>query len=858
MSNTGQVSVMGGIIDLRVLIVMSGITLLPAATASGDTDRADGPGPAVRVEQWPVVESAVRPDPDIEARIEAILQRMTVAAKVGQVIQADLASVTPDDVRRYRLGSVLNGGNSAPGGQQYATAADWLATADAFYRASVDPVGDEPVIPLIWGTDAVHGHNNVIGATLFPHNIGLGAARDPDLVRRISAITAREVAATGLDWTFAPTLAVVRDDRWGRAYEGYSEDPEIVRRYAAAVVSGLQGMPDDGNFMAADKVVATAKHFLGDGGTLDGRDQGDNQSSDADLRAIHGAGYPPALAAGAQTVMASFSSWHGRKMHGNKLLLTDVLKQRMGFDGFVVGDWNGHGQVAGCTNTSCPQGFNAGIDMFMAPDSWRGLYDATLAQVRAGEISHQRLDDAVRRILRVKMRAGLFERGAPSQRPLAGRFELIGAPEHRAVARQAVRQSLVLLKNNAGLLPLAPALTVLVAGDGADDIAKQSGGWTLSWQGDGLDKSLFPGATSIFDGIRQAVEGAGGSAVLSADGSYTQRPDVAIVVYGEDPYAEFYGDVPHLAYRPDDRRDLALLHRLKADGIPTVSVFLSGRPLWVNPEINASDAFVAAWLPGSEGGGIADVLFRAADGTVAHDFTGTLSFSWPRTAVQPPQNRGDDGYDPLFAYGFGLSYGDPGDLDPLSEDSGLSDRLGQGAHAYLANGHAVAPWRLFVTEQDGAREEVLSARGQGSRGIVRFETTDRCAQEDTRSISWSGQGDAAVLLTGGTADLGGQADQAATLAVDFRLDVPPTGSVQLGMACGSQCWGTVDISAALRQAPVGEWNTLSVPLACFRQAGADLSRIEAPFMLSTAGRLGVSLSSIRLTDAGQSAIDCPD
>jgi beta-glucosidase len=637
------------------------ILLSACSTDAGDANRAEAARSVAHPEAWPAVEQAPARDAAVEKRVEVLLRAMSLEARVGQVIQADINSVTPAQVREYRLGSVLNGGNSGPGGNDFAPTREWLALADAFHDASM---AAEPAIPVLWGTDAVHGHSNIFGATIFPHNIGLGAARNPDLVRRIGAITAREIRVTGQDWTFAPTLAVAQDGRWGRTYESYSEDPAIVRSYAAAMVEGLQGRPGESGFLRGERVVATAKHFIGDGGTFEGRDQGDNRSSEEQLRDVHGAGYVPAIAAGVQTVMASYSSWQGQKLHGHEGLLTDVLKGRMGFDGFVVGDWNGHGQVAGCSNTDCARAFNAGIDLFMAPDSWQGLYVNLLAQVRAGKISRQRLDDAVRRILRVKMRAGLFEAGRPSSRPLAGQYELLGAPEHRAVARQAVRESLVLLKNEKHLLPLSPRQHVLVAGDAADDIARQSGGWTITWQGTGVDRSHFPGATSILDGIREAVTRAGGSVQWSRDASFTARPDVAIVVYGETPYAEFEGDIRTLEYRAGDKRDLALLQQLRAAGIPAVSVFLSGRPLWVNPEINASSAFVAAWLPGSEGAGVADVLFAGIDGAAAHDFKGKLSFAWPRTPL--PVEGGAE--DPQFPLGYGLSYADAGDLAPLEEN----------------------------------------------------------------------------------------------------------------------------------------------------------------------------------------------
>ncbi|HYL03210.1 MAG TPA: glycoside hydrolase family 3 protein [Steroidobacteraceae bacterium] len=618
-----------------------GCVLLSAAAASE--------APPVHPDLWPRPAPALPADPDLEARIDALLERMTPAQKVGQLIQADIANLTPDDLRHYPLGSVLNGGNSAPHDNKLAAPGEWLALADRFYEAAVG-AGSSGVVPILWGTDAVHGDNNIPGATIFPHNIGLGAARDPALIRRIGEITALEVRVTGLDWAFSPTVAVTRDERWGRTYESYSSDPALVSACAAAMVEGLQGTPGTPQFLDAAHVLATPKHFLGDGGTA-GRDQGDNTASEIELRDVDAAGYVAALAAGAQTIMASYSSWHGVKMHGNHALLTEVLKERMGFDGFVVGDWDAHAQLPGCSSASCAAAINAGIDVLMTPDSWRDLYVSTLAQAQSGEIPASRLDDAVRRILRVKLRAHLPEEGRPSSRPYAGHFELLGSAAHRAVARQAVRESLVLLKNRNHLLPLAPRSRVLVAGDGADNIAKQCGGWTLDWQGTASNHD-FIHAESIYAGIRRAVTAAGGSVELSPAGGFRSRPDVAIVVFGEDPYAEFEGDLRLLKYRPGDRRDLALLRRLRRRGVPVVAVFLSGRPLGVDAELEAADSFVAAWLPGTQGGGVADVLFRARDGAVRYDFRGRLPFPWPRT----PRPGARSGTPPRFDYGYGLRY----------------------------------------------------------------------------------------------------------------------------------------------------------------------------------------------------------
>ena len=388
-----------------------------------------------------------------------------------------------------------------------------------------------------------------------------------------------------------------------------------MKRYAGEIVAGLQ-VPLAGLSTNESKMIATAKHFIGDGGTLRGVDQGDTIMSLQELLDEHGQGYYEALDAEVQTVMATFNSWNGVKIHGHKFLLTDVLKNQMGFDGFVVSDWNGIGQVEGCTNNSCAQAINAGVDMVMVPEQWKGFLRNTLKQVKAGEISMARIDDAVERILRVKIRAGLFEKGLPSSREVAGNAGLIGAPAHREVARDAVRKSLVLLKND-DVLPLRAGKHVLVAGDGADNIGKQNGGWTITWQGTENKNSEFPGATSIYDGLAKAIKSIGGSTELSVSGNWSKKPDVAVVVFGEEPYAEGQGDVHTLAYRNGRTEDLELMQKLQSQDIPVVSVFITGRPLWVNAEINSSDAFVVAWLPGTEGGGVADVLVADSDNNLS-------------------------------------------------------------------------------------------------------------------------------------------------------------------------------------------------------------------------------------------------
>jgi beta-glucosidase len=830
--------------------------LVGSSLLSGVTLAAE-PAALIHPALWPERSPAIPPDAALETRIGTLLGEMTLEQKVGQLIQADIGSITPDDLRHYPLGSILNGGSSSPGNNEFAPPSEWLTLADRFYEASMDASHGPHPIPTLWGTDAVHGHNNVVGATIFPHNIGLGAAHDPDLIRAIGEITAREVRATGIEWAFGPTLAVVRDDRWGRTYESYSEDPQIVREYGGQMVLGLQGKPGTPQFLDSAHVIATAKHFMGDGGT-GGRDQGDNRASEIELRDIHFAGYPPAVSAGVQAVMASFSSWQGVKMHGNHDLLTDVLKQRLHFDGLVVGDWNGHGQVPGCTTTSCAAAINAGMDVIMAPDSWKQLYANTLAQVRSGEIPMTRVEDADRRILRVKLRSHLFDEGRPSSRPLAGKFELLGAPEHRAVARRAVRESLVLLKNANHLLPLKPAQHVLVAGDGANSVGKQSGGWTITWQGTGVTNMNFPHADTIFAGILSAVQAAGGTAELNPGGNFKTRPDVAIVVFGENPYAEFQGDIGSVEYSPGDRSDLELLRRLHGQGIPVVAVFLSGRPLWVNPHINASDAFVAAWLPGTEGGGIADVIFKAPDGSVAHDFHGKMSFSWPLTPQQTAVNRGDAGPDkPLFAYGYGLRYGDNGNLRKLPEDGGTGGSAATDSRVFFAAGKPGAGWSWVVNENAHATSV---PSGVGVVGNVRMSAIDRTAQEDARQIRWTAKG-AAPASVGLAAkvpiDLQRETNGQLSVGFDYRVDQAPAANVTLQMDCGPGCKGSVDLTKTFADAAgAGDWRHVRVPLACFASAGTHMDAIMQAFELGSAGVFAVSVANIRLETGADALISC--
>jgi beta-glucosidase len=593
------------------------------------------------VNAWPA--RTAHRDAALEARVEAALKTLTVHQKVGQITQPEIRAITPAEVREYAIGTVLNGGGGWPGMDRAATPAQWRALSDAFQAAAEQAT---PGIPLLWGTDAVHGHNNVRGATLFPHNIALGATRNAELVRDIGRATARAVRATGVHWTFAPTLAVVQDVRWGRTYESYGSDPALVARLGRAAVEGLQEGLKDGR-----GVLATAKHFVADGGTRRGIDQGVAPVTRADLTRVHGAGYLTALDAGALTVMASFSSWtdttdytaHG-KMHGNRTLLTDVLKHRLAFDGLVVSDWDGIGQLPGCRNDDCPDSINAGIDIVMVPFDWKAFHANTRRAVEQGRIPMSRLDDAVRRILRVK-----FSLAVPSAVPAT--LEAMQAPE---LARRAVRESLVLLKHRPGLLPLPAGARVLVVGAAADSLAHQAGGWSITWQGRDTTNADYPQATSLLAALRERLGAE--RVVFDADGTKQDpaRFDAVVAVLAETPYAEGEGDVrltENLRHSRRHPEDAAVLRRVAGRGAPVVTLLYSGRPLYVNDLANLSDAFIAAWQPGSEGAGMADLLVAPADGRPWPGFTGRLSFPWPSApcdfSVQSPR--------PWWPVGGGLS-----------------------------------------------------------------------------------------------------------------------------------------------------------------------------------------------------------
>lgn len=566
-----------------------------------------------------------------DERAADLLSRMTLEEKVGQMAQADRQFLeSEEDIARYALGSILSGGGSAPGVN---TAEGWADMYDGFQEIALS---SRLGIPVIYGIDAVHGNNNVRGATIFPHQIGLGAAGDEDLVERIGQATAIEVAATGIDWNFAPCLAVPRDERWGRTYEGYGEEPGLVSRLGAAAVRGYQG----GDLSDGKTILATAKHFIADGGTAGGRDRGDSKLSEEELRGIHLPPYVDSVAAGVGSVMTSYSSVNGAKMHGNGELVQGLLRGELGFSGFVVSDWAGLEELPGEYEDQIAAGINAGIDMVMIPEDYKRFIETMLGLVRSGAIPEARIDEAVSRILKAKFELALFER------PFADRSLLseVGSPEHRKLAREAVSKSMVVLKNG-GILPLkADGLkNVLVTGPLADNLGAQCGGWTISWQG---ENGAVTEGTTILEALRSAL-GDGVTVYTSLKDAEGVKLDAAVAVIGERPYAEGRGDSRTLAL-PSSH--IETVKNVKAAGILLVTVLISGRPLIVTEAIDASDAFVAAWLPGTEGAGVADVLLGAVSPS------GKLPVSWPRSVEQVPVNVGDAVYDPLFPFGYGLSW----------------------------------------------------------------------------------------------------------------------------------------------------------------------------------------------------------
>jgi beta-glucosidase len=573
---------------------------------------------------------------NFDTRVNDLLSQMSLDEKIGQMVQADMNAVKDlSDIQKYGFGSMLSGGSSDPAAGN--TAQDWLNAVNNFKSWALKT---RLKIPLLYGIDAVHGHNNIDGAVIFPHHIGLGATRDAKLVEQAERTTALEVAGTGIRWAFDPCIAVAQNERWGRTYESFGESTELVSELGTAAVRGLQGD------LGPNSVLACAKHFLGDGGTQNGVDQGNTICDEATLRKLYLPPYRAAIQAGAKSIMVSYSSWNGKKMHGNKYLLTDVLKGELGFQGFLVSDWAAIDQISADYKSDIEASINAGQDMIMIPNgpgqknNYVDFITGLKALVAENKVSQARIDDAVRRILRVKFQLGLFENPGTDPALTAA----IGSAEHRHVARACVRESLVLLKNSNHALPLAKNLKrLVVVGEAADDIGVQCGGWTIDWQG--RAGAVTHGGTTILAAIRQAVSPET-QVIFSSDGNETKGADAIVVVVGERPYAEMKGDRKTLDLAASD---LALIEKAKAAGVPVTTILFSGRPLVLGRALDASDAFIAAWLPGTEGQGVADVLFG--------DFkpTGKLPRAWPASNEQLSTSAMQAGK-PLFPYGFSLSY----------------------------------------------------------------------------------------------------------------------------------------------------------------------------------------------------------
>lgn len=598
--------------------------------------------------EYMIYKDATKP---LNSRIKDLLNRMTLEEKIGQMTQIERGVASAEVMKDYFIGSVLSGGGSVPSKQ--ASAETWINMVNEFQKGALSTrLG----IPMIYGIDAVHGHNNVYKATIFPHNVGLGATRDPNLVKRIGAATALEVRATGIPYVFAPCIAVCRDPRWGRCYESYSEDPKLVQAMTE-IVSGLQGdipanSPKGVPFVAGKtKVAACAKHYVGDGGTTKGINENNTQISRHGLLSIHMPGYYNSIIKGVSTVMVSYSSWNGVKMHANRDMVTGFLKNILRFRGFVISDWEGIDRITSPPHAnysySIQAGISAGIDMIMVPNTYKEFIDGLTSHVKNEVIPMSRIDDAVKRILRVKFTMGLFEN------PLADNslVDELGSQEHRELAREAVRKSLVLLKNGESaakpLLPLPKKATkILVAGSHADNLGYQCGGWTIEWQG--LGGNNLTSGTTILTAIKNTVD-------PSTEVVYKENPDAdfvksnnfsyAIVVVGEPPYAETFGDSLNLTISEPGPSTIQNV----CGAVKCVTVIISGRPVVIQPYVSLMDALVAAWLPGSEGQGVADVLFGD------YGFTGTLSRTWFKTVDQLPMNIGDKHYDPLFPFGFGLT-----------------------------------------------------------------------------------------------------------------------------------------------------------------------------------------------------------
>jgi len=843
---------------------------------------------------WPKITPDVRPDPSIEVKISSILEQMTLEEKIGQMIQPEMQQLTPEEAGRYKFGSALNGAGVWPNRDKFTSAKQWAEVVDEYWSAVDSSYEGRPFrIPFMWACDAVHGHNNLYGATIFPHNIGLGAARDPDLIESIGRITAKEIAASGMDWTFAPTVAVPTDRRWGRYFEGYGENPEIAYAYAGRMVRGLQNAV--GLDQLDQQVMASIKHWVGDGGTLNGIDRGVASCSEIELLNHHAMGYISALRAGAMVVMTSFSSWdhplnydhcpdegvpYNYKMHGSRYLMNDILKEKMDFQGVIITDWDGHAEVSKCTLGDARYVFNAGVDILMveARQDWMSVYHNTVEDVIRGKITHNRIDDAVRRILRMKFHAHLWDKPRPRERSLVVAKNIAEWKEHREVARDAVRKSLVLLKNDNEILPLARSSRVLLTGSGVDNIQKQTGGWSLSWQSTDVVLNDFPHASTIAMAVKSIV----GNQNCLCDPlldkhANTSDFDVALVVIGEDAYAEMKGDIrpwrtlEYAALKPSYESDMAIIRRLRKDKIAVVTILLSGRPLYVNEEINLSDAFVVAWLPGTESQGITDILFRTSDEKISHDFHGRLPVDWPTKkysftattclssgkyvrSADDPMLSGKDSSS-AFTYGYGLNY-----------SQSTNSTIHQDIRLDLDDSEPLPPptepesqsWQVFG---EGATNNlILRVAGNGlwvGGDVSRTRPTD-VLLGNLYPINYTGENDGiSVLFNGRIAsiyvqdcdqlpkDMRGYVEAGAELVFEIKMVSHPKKNVLLACHDGYPSQGAIDITERLLNLPLGVWSSIDVPLLKLAEAGSEFQHINTPFMLYTEGSIAFDLGRVR-------------
>lgn len=816
------------------------------ASLVGYKFNADSPNTLTEVDWTNSSSCNLQKEPDF---INALIKKMTLEQKVGQIIMPDIDEVSPDEAKEYSLGTFLNGGGKFPNKNKNSSVDDWKRLSKDFYNAS--PVVDGTLIPILWGTDAVHGHNNVIGATIFPHNIGLGSTMNPALIKKIGSAVARELLSTGIPWTFAPTIAVPQNDLWGRTYEGYSENPELVSLMGQAMILGLQGEGDE--FLDSNHVLATAKHFLGDGGTKNGVDQGDTILSEEDFKSIHGTPYYSAINSCIQTVMASFNSWNGTKMHGNKYLLSNILRDQMGFNGLVVGDWNGHSQIPGCSKESCPESFMAGVDIFMAPDDWKSLYKNTLEQVKSGLISEKRLNDAVKNILKVKYALGLFDGRKPHNYP----YNFIGSDKHRELAKQAVRESIVLLKNNSNILPIKSGKHILIVGNASKQIRNQMGGWTISWQGRDNLNTDFPNTLSIYESLKLRAESIGSTVEYSDNGLYERKPDLVLFVYGEDPYAEGNGDRKSLFYKNQDKNFLQYMKDIRDQGISSVSLFLSGRPLIINHELNLSDAFVQLWLPGTAVDGISDVIFTNNNDLINHDFKGKLSFSWPKLASQVRLNYGDNLYEPLFGYGYGLTYEDSIFIDNVKTENKtkyLDEIILFIGSAYPSYQEVVSYFDPLKAREiyEGVSTDIFS----DSRSGINLSKFDFKKQDDAKNINFGNKKikKTWIISSGSKEDISYMTE--GSMQIIIRANNLSEDDMSISLACikndyqinlsGTEnCFKQFNISEKFLESNINKWQLISIPLECLNDNDFEMSAITTRAQIITEGDWDIDIHSIK-------------